>query len=250
MSASRVQLQPAFVLHARPYSDTSLLLEIWSRDYGRCGLIARGARRAKSRTAGLLQPFNSLSLSWSGRGELPSLVGVESRPRSAGLTGNRLLSGLYINELLYRLCERHDPHPALFDAYEYALVGLAGPNDEAAALRRFEKALLMHVGYGLDLERDCETGAAIDPQSHYIYLADGGARLTYGTARSSRQGVEISGLALLALASDDYSDVALCIQIKRLMRFVLDFHLGGRPLLSRQWRASLGNPVGDMSAER
>ncbi len=124
-NTTRVSLQPAYVLHHRPYRDSSLLLEIFTPDHGRVGLVARGARSPKSRLYGVLQPFQPLLISWVGRGELATLSGAEANGPPQRLQGKSVISGFYINELLLRLLHRHDPHAALFDGYARTLPLLA-----------------------------------------------------------------------------------------------------------------------------
>src|SRR6185437_10727813 len=117
-------LQPAFVLHTRPYRDTSLLLEIFTPDYGRVSTLARGARGLRSRFKGLLQPFVPLLLSWYGKTELMTLSAAESQGKVLDLTGEKLLCGLYLNELLMRLLHRYDAHPQLYIVYQETLYAL------------------------------------------------------------------------------------------------------------------------------
>ena len=150
----RIDLEPALVLHARPWRESSLLVEAFSRGHGRLGLVARGARRPKSRMRGLLQPFIPLLLSWRGRGELATLTGADTEGSFSPLAGSAAIIGLYINELLLRFLHRHDPEPMLFDHYLVALDGIARGNDPEPILRIFEKRLLEAAGYALELKRE------------------------------------------------------------------------------------------------
>ena len=143
----RVLLQSAFILHRRPYRNTSLLLEAFSQEQGRLGLVARGVVAPKSRLKGLLQPFTPLLLSWTGVGELATLTTAEETALPIALPPNRGLAGLYVNELLVRLLPRLDPLPSLFVAYETLLAELATAPGEEPPLRRFEKRLLEELGY-------------------------------------------------------------------------------------------------------
>ncbi len=170
----RVLLQPAFILHRRPYRDSSLLLEAFSREYGRLGLIARGAASSRSRLKGVLQPFTPLLLSWRGDGDLATLNGGEEAGRPFPLLQNRALAGLYVNELLVRLLPRRDVQPALFNVYETLLAELATAVDEEPPLRRFEKRLLEELGYGLSLDRTADSGQPIVAEAHYRYVLDRG----------------------------------------------------------------------------
>ncbi|MGB1139895.1 MAG: DNA repair protein RecO, partial [Halioglobus sp.] len=121
----RVTLQPAFILHSRPYRDTSVMLDVLTPEHGRIGIVAKGARRSRRRgsDAALLQAFTPLLLSFTGRAELKTLTGVETAGVSSRLAGEHLYSALYINELLVRLLHRNDPHPRLFADYGLALEG-------------------------------------------------------------------------------------------------------------------------------
>ena len=169
---TRVSLQPAWILHHYPYRDSSLLLEVFSREYGRIGLIARGARSAKGRWQNQLQMLRPLLLSWSMRGELGTLTGVDSRGGMDVFPGRQVLCACYLNELLMRLLTRHDPHPELFGAYEDALLMLG--NAEEPALRLFEKRLLQALGYGLLLDYEYESGDAVQAGSLYEYRLEKG----------------------------------------------------------------------------
>jgi len=230
----RIDMEPALVLHARPWRETSLLVEAFSRGYGRLGLIARGARRPKSRMRGLLQPFIPLLLSWRGHGELATLTGAETDGRVLPLAGSAAIVGFYVNELLLRFLYRHDPEPVLFDHYRAALDRIAHEKDPEPILRIFEKRLLQAVGYALELERATDSGAAIEPEGRYRYTAGSGPERWPGRASS---GVCVSGSTLLALAREEITDRRTLREAKHLMRSVIDAHCGGRTLAARRlWR--------------
>lgn len=226
----RVLLQPAFVLHRRPYRDTSLLLEVFSRDHGRVGLVARGAAGPRSRLKGLLQPFASLLLSWAGAGELATLTAAEETGLPAPLPPHRVLAGLYINELLIRLLPRLDPHPSLFAAYPLLLAELTMASSEEPPLRRFEKCLLDELGYGLTLDCEVVSGTPIVAEEQYCYVLDQGP-LAVG---SFEGGVPISGRGLLALRDGVLTDPAVLREVKRLTRAALAVQLRGRALKTRE----------------
>lgn len=227
----RITLQSAYVLHTRPYRDTSLLVEIFSHDYGRLGLVARGVRTSKSRYANLLQPFTPLLLSWSGRGELATLSGAEAAGVAPRLNGEMLLSGFYLNELLMRLLQRGDAHPVLFETYITSLASLADQAEQEPILRTFEHRLLREIGYGLILDHDVMSGEAIDPAARYHYLPDRGPVRSTG---NEEDGILVQGKTLLAIAKDDYANTEIRQEAKRLMRAGLAVHLGERPLKSRE----------------
>ena len=226
----RVLLQPAFVLHRRPYRDTSLLLEVFGQDHGRLGLVARGAAGSRSRLRGLLQPFAPLLLSWTGAGELATLAAAEDAGHPIPLPPNRVLAGLYVNELLLRLLPRLDPHLGLFAAYESRLAELAAADGEEPSLRRFEKRLLDELGYGLTLDCEAASGAPIVAEEQYCYVLDRGPL----AASPSEVGVPISGRGLLALHDGMLNDPAVLREVKRLTRAALAVQLRGRALKTRE----------------
>lgn len=226
---TRVSLEPAWILHHYPYRDSSLLLEVFSREYGRIGLIARGARSAKGRWQNQLQMLRPLLLSWSMRGELGTLTGVDSRGGMDVFPGRQVLCACYLNELLMRLLTRHDPHPELFGAYEDALLMLGSA--EEPALRLFEKRLLQALGYGLLLDYEYESGDAVQAGSLYEY------RLEKGPVRCGQaagNGIFLQGASLLALHGGDLQDAPACREVKQLMRAALALYLGERPLRTRE----------------
>lgn len=225
MNIQRVQQQPAFVLHRRPYRETSWLLEIFSRENGRVGLVARAARQSRTRSATRLEPARELLLSWTIRGELGYLTQSEDVTASPVLGGEVLLSALYLNEILLRLMTRHDPHPALFDFYRITLQQLVSSQGSAIPLRRFEKQLLQEMGYGLNLDTDIE-GQAIRAECFYDYLPGQGAALVANN--TSLQA--IPGEVLLSLRNDCLDEAQSRRGAKRLLRAALRDHLGQKPL--------------------
>lgn len=229
-SSSNEELEAAFLLHRRPYRETSALLEIFTHGHGRIALVARGARRPRSALRAALTPFVPLLVSWSGRGEVGTLRGAEPQGPAVSISGDALLSGFYLNELLLRLIHRHDPHPELFEAYAGALGALAQGADAEFTLRVFEKRMLESIGYGLLLDREADSGLPVVREQRYAYRADHGPG---PAAVRAIDCVEVSGATLLALAGEQPLDDAGRREAKRLMRFVLRAHLGGRPLASR-----------------
>jgi DNA repair protein RecO (recombination protein O) len=260
----RVTLEPAYLLHHHPWRDSSRILELLTREHGRVAVIARSSRQSGARTGSALQPFTSMLVSWSARGELGTLTGVERRvPPSASpgasdgsgpsalepgaIEGDRLMSGFYANELLLKLLQRNDPHPALFDAYE-GLVGRlrASATEAIRGLRLFEKRLLEELGWGLSLEREADGGAPVEPARSYRYALDGGAEPLDGVAEGS---LIFCGSSLLSLARDELDDPRSLADARRLLRAALDRLLDGRPLRTREvmfeMRAHAARPDGD-----
>jgi DNA repair protein RecO (recombination protein O) len=232
----RVEQQPGFVLHARAWRETSLLLEVVSRDFGRVGLVARGVRSTRSRTPrALLQPLAPLSLNWSGQGELATLASVDASGPPFMLNGEALLCGLYLNELIARLLPRNDPHPETFAAYVETLQRLSELGASAWHLRRFERNLLADLGYGLVLEHEADTEVPIRADTDYAYRLDAGPVSWRGAA----DGLKLRGSALLALAADQEPNAEDLAALRRLMRALITHHLDGPGL--RAW-SMLTNP--------
>ncbi len=225
--------EPAFVLHTRPWSETSLIAELLTPGQGRLGVMSRGGRRGRRGAAPALQPFTLLQTDWRGRGELRTLTVAEPE-RHFRLQGDWLYAGLYLNELLLRLLERDDAQPGIFKAYALALVALADMTDLEPPLRRFELHLLEALGYGFPLDRDID-GAEVRPGTDYELLRDSGLAPAGPLAvRDGPEPVRFAGAHLLALAADDFSAPAVRLAAKRLTRAALAQHLGGRPLRSRE----------------
>jgi DNA repair protein RecO (recombination protein O) len=232
--------QPAYVLHAYPYKETSLIVEALVRDFGRIGLVAKGARRPRSELRGVLQAFQPITLSFAGATELKTLVRAEWRGGVPLPSGRALMSAFYLNELLLKLLAREDAHAALFDEYEQALVALAcdaAPAAQAKVLRRFEVRLLAELGYALPLSQEAGTGAAIDPAARYHYAFDRGPQ-----RHASEPGVRwpvVRGATLIALAGQHFPDADIAAEAKRLMRDVIDHYLESRRIESRRIAADL-----------
>lgn len=234
----RIQQQPAFVIHHHDYSETSLLLELFTRDFGRVGVIAKGARRPKNGRRALLNPFTPLRVGWSGKGELGVLTDVEADGAPFTLAGEVLYCGFYLNELLLRLLHRDDPHTVLFEAYHRSLGRLQQGGRIDVTLRMFEHQLLQEIGYGLVLDHDSNDNTAIAEDTLYEYVPESGPR-RIGNADENVTGVVVHGSSLMALASGSIDEPRTLRELKRLMRFVLNRHLGGRQLNSRRLMRSV-----------
>jgi DNA repair protein RecO (recombination protein O) len=229
----RVDRVAAFALHTYPYSETSLLVEAFTRPHGRLPLIAKGARRPGSSLRPVLVAFQPLTASWSGRGEVRTLVRCEWQGGQPPLKGAALLCGFYLNELLVRLLPREDPHERLFDHYAATLGRLAVEPEQAPILRGFERRLLQELGYALGLEHEAGTGAPVDPDRTYRYDPERGPVAVADGAASGEEGLLISGRALLDIARDDYAGPATARAAKQLMRLAIGHRLDRQPLHSR-----------------
>jgi len=231
MERYKTYFQTAFVLHTRPYRETSLLLELFTRDEGRVGLIAKGVRKAKSTQRALLQPFTPLRVSWSMKGELGTLTAVERDGISIEMRGSAIACGFYMNELLSRLLERHDPHPALFETYQKTLLHLNQQDKQAIMLRFFEKKLLEEIGYGLNLDHDANDDLPINPNKRYQYIFEKGA---VAMAERGEEARGISGSTLIALDKELPLNTLQRREARLLLRDVLSHYLGDKPLKSRE----------------
>jgi len=229
----RITLQPAFILHHRPYRETSLLLDILTRDHGRVALIARGVRKNRSQTKALLQPFHPLFVSWYGRTELMNLHIVEPQGIPIVLLEESLLGGFYLNELLMRLLQKQDPHPQLYTIYYDTLLELERTPLQQKHLRLFEKKLLDELGYGLQLHHSVPDGKAFEAHQFYRFYPETGFEIYKGEDNLS-QGSLFTGKSLLALAAEQLNDADILHEIKRLMRMALGVLLGPQPLQSRR----------------
>ena len=229
----RVSLQPAFLLHRRPFRDTSQILEFLTPEHGRISLVAKGVRR-KARGGSLgavLQPFTPLLVSFTGRSDLKTLTAVERVGTAMSLQGERLFSALYVNELLVKLLQRHDPHTLLFAHYAQALEALSSNSAVDVSLRTFEFSLLDVLGYQINPALDASSGEPVNPDRWYRLQDELGLVLSHEPPHPDRS--LFSGADLLRIAHGDYADSA-GLAAKRLLREALSVQLGGQPLRSRE----------------
>ncbi|WP_079435586.1 DNA repair protein RecO [Zoogloea sp. LCSB751] len=227
----RVDQQPGFVLHSYPYRETSLIVEVFSRDYGRVGLVAKGARRPMSQLRGVLMAFQPLLIDWSGGGEMKTLVRAEWQGGQPLLGGQALLCAYYANELLMRLLPREDAHPVLHKAYGEALRALAANESQEVVLRRFELALLQELGYGLSLDME-QDGTPVRPGAFYTYIIERGVVLVGDEVADDA--VTVSGRTLIDMTQGNFRNPETLAQSKALMRRLIQYYLGGQVLQSRR----------------
>ena len=234
-ASHRIEFTCGYVLHQHPYRDTSLIVELYTREHGRLSAFARAARGPRSRFRGL-QPFRPLLLSWVGRGEAPTLTGAEGDgPAPLPLASDRLLSGFYLNELLLKLTVAHDPQAELYAHYASTLERLRAGEPLDALLRRFEKRLLDLLGYGSELS--CEaSGRAVRADAYYHFHAGSGLSPTSADADA------VQGRVLLALAANEpLHDPEAQRQARALLRSALDHCLDGRELKVRAVARAVAN---------
>lgn len=233
MPRGKIDAQPAYILHSYPFRETSLIVEAFTRDYGRMALLARGARRPRSAMRGLLMGFQPLEIGWAGKGEVLTLMKIEWQGGQPLLYGPALFCGYYLNELLLHLLPREDAHQKLFERYGEMLQRLAEHPEgkvEEADLRRFEKALLQELGYGLTLDVE-QSGRPVEPDALYTYEIEHGPRLL----EHARSGAQVySGRSLLDLAAENFSLARSRTEAKLLMRSLMAHYLGGVELETRK----------------
>ena len=241
-STRRVWLAPAFVLHQYAYRDTSRIVEVFTGEHGRLTLFARGANGPKSALKGVLRPFQRLLVSWSGKSEACQLISAECDGLMTHLAPERLMSGFYLNELLLKLTERCDPHPEIFSSYAACMQALCEGEVEEPALRRFEKRLLIDLGYGLELGRT-DSGMAVEQDKYYRYAVQSGPQLCVAEAPGA-----IYGQSLADLQTESFGDARSLRDAKRVLRAAIDACLDGRPLKSREVMLALRHRAGPASS--
>lgn len=228
--SKRVQQQPGFVLHHRPFRDTSQILDLLTRDHGRIAVVARGSRGPRSRLAGVLRPFLPLRVSWVAKTDLGTLTGAEAGGAPVSLAGDALLSAYYVNELMLFFLHRDDPQPEIFALYAEVIRSLAGRFDVAAVLREFELELLGLLGYAVSL--DCEAGTRKDIVANRFY----DYRIEQGPVAVERSEgpLVFRGQVLQAIAARRFEDHEVLRAANRLLREIIRYHLGGKELQSRK----------------
>jgi len=235
---TELNLEPAFVLHAKPYRETSLIVDFFTKEHGRVTVVARSARGPRSRYRGLLQPFATLLISCKGRTELLSLGLVDREGTLLILTGDRLLSGIYLNELLIRCLHRYDPHPMLFSIYRETLTRLNQNDPVEPVLRAFEMSLLKELGYGFSLTHEGGNGDRIAAENHYRFDPREGFIRSDGTYSTEKY---FKGETLLNIYQEEWRNPEVLKTAKHLMRAALRPLLGDKPIKSRTLFTSVKN---------
>ena len=221
--------QQVYVLHTYPFKETSLIVEIFSKEFGRVSLVAKGARRPKSALRGMLQSFQALEASWSGIGELKTLHGIEWCDQYLSMEGNSLICGFYLNELLLRLLPKEDKYESLFIFYHSTMENLSQGIDIGVTLRKFELKLLLELGYEVVLKVDANSNE-IKADKTYYYEPEQGALEKFRTEKS----IKVVGQTLIDMGNDNFDSATTELQSKNLMRFLINYYLGDKPLNSKQ----------------
>ncbi len=229
-STRRVHQQPGYILHHRPFRDTSQILDIVTRDHGKIAVVARGSRGAKSRLAGVLRPFLPLQVSWVSKSDLGTLTGAEAIGPPIGMLGDAIFSAFYVNELLLHFLHRYDPQPEIFALYEEVMGALIGTVDVAASLRSFELELLRLLGYAVNLDHASGSTEPLDGERYYQYQMEKGPV----TVDRTEGALVFSGSILMGIAEQCFEDTEVLRAANRLLREIIGFHLGGKELKSRK----------------
>jgi len=241
MASKRISDEPAYVLHRYDWSESSLIIEVFTRHHGRVALVAKGAKRPSSNFRPVLLPLQPLDLAFGGDAEIRTLKGAEWVGGQVMPTGDALLSGYYLNELVLRLLARDDPHPRLFDVYASAVQILASEHGEALepALRAFELLLLREIGLLPALDMQTFTLAPLGAQERYAMTAEAGLVQEPEDGRATLFGAE--WLALQRALDDEApfsatlrECAALMNSLKPQLRALLNYHCGVATLRTRQ----------------
>ncbi|MFD2229651.1 DNA repair protein RecO [Alkalimarinus sediminis] len=245
--ATPVSREPAYLLHSRPYRETSLLIDVFSLNFGVLRLVVKGAQRPSSPLKGILQPFQPLLLSWSGRTDLKNLTDAELGSRLPPLRGDYLYSGLYLNEILTKLLQTYQPAPKLFSAYADVMGSMANKALLEPVLRLFEFRVLKELGAFPSFTEEADAERSIEPYASYYWLPEKGfiriddianpplsyQRFDCNIGGGARQYI-ISGAQLIELSQSDLSQKETLLAAKRLSRLMIDHLLAGKPLKSRE----------------
>ena len=242
MATKRISDEPAFVLHRYDWSESSLILEVFTRHYGRIALVAKGAKRPSSNFRPVLLPLQPLRLAFGGDAEIRTLKGAEWVGGHVMPTGDALLSGYYLNELLLRLLARDDPYPRLFDAYAAAVAMLASGHGETRepALRAFELVLLREIGLLPSLDLQTLTLAPLAPDARYTLLPEAGLLATHDDdGRASLPGAQWLALQRALDQQPAFPETVrqaayAVAELKPQLRALLHYHCGVSVLRTRQ----------------
>ena len=248
MPPKRISDEPAYVLHRYDWSESSLILEVFTRQYGRVALVARGAKKPSSSFRPILLPLQPLHVAFGGDAEIRTLKSAEWQGGHVMPTGDGLLSGYYLNELLMRLLARDDPHPALFDAYATTVQLVASQSADTLqlALRAFELRLLRDIGLLPALDIETATLAPLELLTPYVLVPESGLRQAQEEDRSSLPGAQWRVLQESLADQAEFSDtlhacIPAALALKTQLRGLLHYHCGVKILKTRQMMIDLQN---------
>lgn len=232
-----IEFEPAFILNTKPYKESSLLVDIFTKNFGRVSIVAKGVKRPRNKLNGFIQQFSPSLVSYFGKGTLHTLKSIESHGRAIFLANKTLISGLYINELIIKFCNLGDAHPSLFDNYLQVLLELQKGGEIEIPLRYFEKALLQDIGYKLQLDLDISTKMQLNADEYYEYIiGQGPLMVAFGASNS-----QYKGSSLIALRDNTLRDKQALLEVKLLMRKVIAHYLDGRIINSRKLLINTAN---------
>ena len=225
----RIRNEECFVLRTIPISESSLIVDVFTRNHGRISLMAKGARRLKSQFRGSIRPFQLSLVNWSGKGDIPVMTSLTSKQAPVDVSGRRVYCSYYLNELIIRFLRQLSPYPKLFDTYCETLVNLADPENEFHVLRVFELRLLKFLGYELTFKIEADGTTPIDPNLYYDYDFEIGAKpVAHPTSDA------IKGESLLALANEKFTIAAVRYDSQRLLRRAIEYYSEGKTNRSRE----------------
>ena len=232
-----IEGEPAYLIHQRPYSETSQIINLFSRHYGRVDAIAKGSKRPKSKFKSFLQPFSPILVSWSGRSQLKTLRSVDiSSGKQSNVSRKHLMSAFYLNELILSFLTTADPYPDLFDAYSLAISNLSNADSSEIILREFEIQLLTEIGYAINFQTEAMSSKKIEPNLSYRFIAEEGF---VSSVTSSARDTLIKGSVIQSIDRKDFSQPQTMRAAKRIIRESVKYHLSGKELNTKKVVKSL-----------
>jgi len=236
-----IEGEPAYLIHQRPYSETSQIINLFSRHYGRVDAIAKGSKRPKSKFKSFLQPFSPILVSWSGRSQLKTLRSVDiSSGKQSNVSRKHLMSAFYLNELILSFLTTADPYPDLFDAYSLAINNLSNADSSEIILREFEIQLLTEIGYAINFQTEAMSSKKIEPNLSYRFIAEEGF---ISSVTSSPRDTLIKGSVIQSIDQKDFSQPQTMRAAKRIIRESVKYHLSGKELNTKKVVKSLKKSI-------
>ena len=231
-----IENEPVFIIHQRPYSETSQILNLFSRNHGRVDVIAKGAKRPKSKFRSFMQPFMPLNASWSGRSQRNTLRNIEATQQHKSLIQpNDFLFALYMNELILHFLSNADPYPDLFEIYYEVLRQFSSSSEHEPLLRMFEIKMLEEIGYAINFETEALSSKSIDTNQYYRYEPEQGFHLLPKDSQMKKY----SGVQIKSIKEMDFSEYDTLIAAKKLTRQTIHFHLDGKELMTKKMYKSI-----------